>query len=491
MKGSIFFKLLGILIITGILVNFFVYAGVRFFVNATPIKRDMFENFSSENLNKYTAEIGFPPNKEKMESIADKTESDIRIESNGKIWQTSTDLPSLDEVEDHQKQGRMEREKRRAFVESQGKDLGTGSPDGGFGGPPPGAPDFGPGGPPDFGKGPPQKRMPFLYDFFGKGPPPQAIIITKEGTRYGFFLPDRRNFAGKYQRLLFPTLFLVTFLIASAFFAIRFILLPLQTLMKGVEAVAEGDLEHRVLVKGGDEFAALGNSFNRMVERIKETMEAKERLLIDVSHELQSPLARMKLAIELMQEDKAKQRLKLNLKDIEAMVAEILESARLDSSTGSLQIQKSDLSHIIKEFLYVYEAMGSPVFLESSSPSLIAEIDPSRFIIVLRNLIENALKHADAVEKRVDLKVFDQGDSIRIEVKDNGKGIETDEVSKLFEPFYRIDKSRNRQTGGYGLGLSLCKRIIDAHNGSIGIDSGSSGTTVWFLLPKKNKGSSV
>jgi signal transduction histidine kinase len=491
MKGSIFFKLLGILIITGLLVNFFVYAGVRFFVNATPIKRDMFENFSSENLDKYTAEIGFPPNKDKMARIADENESEIRIEGKGKVWQTSNDLPSLDEVEEHQKKSRMDREKRRLLVESQGRDTGSPNSDTGVPGSSPGSSDFGPGGPPDFHKGPSHKRMPFLYDFFGKGPPPQAIIISRDGTRYGYFLPDRRNFAGKYQRLLFPTLFLVTFLIASAFFAIRFILLPLQTLMKGVEAVAEGDLEHRVQVKGRDEFAALGNSFNRMVERIKETMEAKERLLIDVSHELQSPLARMKLAIELMQEDKAKQRLKLNLKDIEAMVAEILESARLDSSTGSLQIQKSDLSHIIKEFLYVYEAMGSPVFLESTGAPLIAEIDPSRFIIVLRNLIENALKHADAVDKRVDIRVMDQGEHIRIEVKDNGKGIETDEINKLFEPFYRIDKSRNRQTGGYGLGLSLCKRIIDAHSGSIGIDSGVSGTSVWLILPKKNKGNSV
>ncbi|MBC7659962.1 MAG: ATP-binding protein [Chitinophagaceae bacterium] len=128
--------------------------------------------------------------------------------------------------------------------------------------------------------------------------------------------------------------------------------------------------------------------------------------------------------------------------------------------------------------------MNSPVFLTTSPESLIAEIDPSRFIIVLRNLIENALEHADTHDKRVDLKLLDRGDSIRVEVTDNGKGIETEELSKLFEPFYRIDKSRNRSTGGYGLGLSLCKRIVDAHHGQIGIESGGSGTTVWFMLPK-------
>lgn len=463
-RGSIFLKLFGILILTGVLVNSLVYFALKYFATQNPIKRDMFETFREENLNAFVVQIGFPPDLEKMRFIAESTDAEIRVESGDQVWETADDLVPLKEIEQHQRREREERRKRK-----------------GFGGHPPH--DGFEGGPMMRGP-PPGRRIPVFFDFFSKSPPPPAIIITRKDAKYGFFLPDRRDFAGRYGKLMLPLLLLVTFLIGSGFFAIRYILLPINSLMKGVDAVAQGDLEYRVAVRGGAEFATLGDAFNRMVGRIKETMEAKERLLIDVSHELQSPLARMKLAIELMKDDKSKERLKINLKDIETMVAEILESARLDTSIGALTIQKTNVYHLIKEFLYVYETMGSPVYWESQETDLQAMIDPSRFIIVLRNLIENALKYADNAQKRVDIRLENLGDSFRVDVKDNGQGIETEEIPKLFEPFYRIDKSRTRATGGYGLGLSLCKRIVDAHQGEIGISSDASGTTVWFTLPK-------
>ncbi|RYZ87911.1 MAG: HAMP domain-containing histidine kinase [Proteobacteria bacterium] len=452
-RGSIFFKLFGILIITGILLNFLFYFAIKYFASDNPIKRDMFETFRQENLRAFVVQIGFPPDVEKMKFIAQTTEAEIRVESGGQVWQTTDDLTPIREIEEFQKGDR----KRHKDHEDHGPQ---------FRGPPPG------------------KRMPVFFDFFSKFPPPPAFVITQDGVKYAFFLPDRRDFAGRYGRLMIPLLLILTFLIASAFFAIRYILLPVNSLMKGVQAVGQGDLDYRVSVKGGTEFATLGESFNLMVERIKETMEAKERLLIDVSHELQSPLARMKLAIELMTEEKAKERLKVNLKDIETMVAEILESARLDSSTGSLVIQKTNVYQLIKEFFYVYETMGSPVHLHTTETEVIAMIDPARFIIVMRNLIDNALKYADNQEKRVDIYLTTDEKLLSVRVKDNGKPIDTTEVHKLFEPFYRIDKSRTRATGGYGLGLSLCKRIVDAHGGAIGIESSKDGTEVWFNLPK-------
>lgn len=457
-RGSIFFKLFGILIITGLLMNFLVYFALKYFSSPSPIKHDMFETFREENLREYMAEIGSPPDMRKMKAIARQTDSEIRVEAGKEIWTTSEDTVPLEEVEAHQKREREDRLAR----EEENPNITM----------------------PYIRGRPPGKRIPVFFDFFAKRPPPPAIIISENGIKYGFFLPDRRDFLGRFGKLIVPLLLLLTFLIGSGFFAIRYILLPVNSLMKGVEAVAAGNLEYRVSVSGGTEFATLGDSFNRMVERIKETMEAKERLLIDVSHELQSPLARMKLAIELMKEEKSKERLKVNLKDIETMVAEILESARLDSSTGALSIQKTDVFRTITELLYVYETMGLPVFFTTRESELIAMIDPARFIIVLRNLIENALKYADSDNKRVEIRLAAAADKFRIEVIDNGRGIEVKEVNKLFEPFYRIDKSRTRATGGYGLGLSLCKRIVDAHRGDIGIQSDSTGTTVWFELPK-------
>ncbi len=484
MRGSIFVKLFSILIVTGILLNVLLYFTLRFFVAQSPIKRDLFETFREENLKSFVLQIGSPPNVNAMNHIAEANEVDIRIEGNGQVWQTNDELPSLRQVERHQKREHKDRKNQLEERDPHPEDLqGDKDPD-------LDTPDMkvvSPG--PKIWRGPPpHKRIPLFFDLFSPGPPRPAFIIKHDQLKFGFFLPDNRDFFGRYGKLIVPLLLVLSFLLASAFFAIRYVLLPLNALLRGVEAVAQGDLESRVNVRGSTEFERVAEAFNNMVSRIKETIEGKERLLIDVSHELQSPLARMKLAVELMKEEKTKERLKLNLKDLESMVSEILESARLDSSTGSLSLQKTDLNHLIKDFLYVYELMGTPVEWQESSIPVVAEIDPSRLIIVLRNLIENALKYADSEQKRVSLSLSEdkvQG-HIRIEVSDNGSGIEAQELSRIFDPFYRVDKSRTRNTGGYGLGLSLCKRIVDAHRGTIGIESSNQGTKVWFTLPKES-----
>lgn len=449
MKSSIFLKLLGILVVTAITVNLLVYAGFRFFLNNDPLSKEILETFQQANLENLAEEIGFPPDPARMKEVAERTRAEIRIESGSQVWQTSDDLPKL---RDHGRVGPFR--------------------------------DFAREAPPRPHRPPP---VPQFLDFFGHSPPRLMLVVSFQEARYGFFPPDIRNFAGRYQRFLFPFLLLLTFMIGSSFFAIRIVLSPLRSLLKGVNAIAEGQWEHKVSVRGRDEFSELASSFNRMVATIKETLEAKERLLLDVSHELQSPLARMKMAIELMHEEKAKERLKTNLRDIETMVAEILESARLDSSPGSLQLRKTDLRKNLEDFLEVYRMMDAPVHLHAEPGPLFAEVDAARFVIVMRNLLDNALKHADARDKRVDISLQEEGENFRIEVKDNGLGIPAEDIPHLFDPFYRVDKSRNRQTGGYGLGLSLCKRIVDAHGGTIEISSASDGTRLSLLWPKSAK----
>jgi signal transduction histidine kinase len=454
-RGSIFFKLFGILILTGVLLNALFYFAFTFFARDDPFPTDLLEAFRAENLSAFVIQIGNPPDLQKMRFIAANTGAQIRIETGTKVWQTQEGLMPIRELEMRQ---RTERRRRRQLrrLNPQAQDVI------------------------------PETQMPTLFDIFKAAPAPAAFIVKENGAKYAFYMPDQRSFAGRYSKVMTLLMLVLTFLIASAYFAIHYILLPLNSLIRGVHAVGAGDLAYRVPVKGGTEFAELGASFNLMVERIKETLEAKERLLIDVSHELQSPLARMKLAIELMGQEKAKDRLKSSLKDLEAMVAEILESARLDSSSGSLAIQTARVDSLIREFLDVYELMNSPVHLHTSETELLARIDPSRFIVVMRNLIENALKHADTESrpKRVDVYLSSDPKDLMVEVKDNGRALATDEMHRIFEPFYRLDKSRARATGGYGLGLSLCKRIVDAHGGRIGIRSDDSGTTVWFSLPR-------
>ncbi|MDP6092112.1 MAG: HAMP domain-containing sensor histidine kinase [SAR324 cluster bacterium] len=276
----------------------------------------------------------------------------------------------------------------------------------------------------------------------------------------------------------------ILFWIFLTYLALRWVLQPIHWLSGGVEALASGNLEHRVRSDRKDELGKLTRGFNRMAERISTMLAARKQLLLDVSHELRSPMTRMKVALEMMPADALRKTLEEDLRMLESMVREILETARLESKNGRLNLQQLDLVELVKIFLNKYSKGKHEILLKESPKKLMIQADPEQITIVLENLLNNARRFSDEGSNPVEVKINEYENKAVLSVRDHGIGIPADELTMIFEPFYQIDKSRIRDSNHYGLGLNLCKSIAEAHNGSIRVESvEGSGSTFHFEIP--------
>jgi signal transduction histidine kinase len=168
----------------------------------------------------------------------------------------------------------------------------------------------------------------------------------------------------------------------------------------------------------------------------------------------------------------------------ENMDSEILETERLNGLAGGLKLVPGNLSALVADTVTSLE--GAPPGLRLVAPSGMPYVpmDAERMRLVLRNIIENALKYGQASLQPVNITLRHEGDFAVVEVRDGGPGVPQEEQRLIFEPFYRTDRSRSgMQTPGYGLGLPLCKRIVEAHGGTIDFDSRPGDTTVTIRMP--------
>ncbi len=294
----------------------------------------------------------------------------------------------------------------------------------------------------------------------------------------------RRN-VGKSRygdHFIWALLGLASMLLLS-YFIIKRQLSPIQKIKSGVSQMSQGDLEHRIAVKGDDDLAQLGHSINDMANRIESMLDAKSDLLIAVSHELRSPLARSRIATEMLPDSTNKQRIAEDLEEMENLIHEIMESERLQHHTD-LHYQTIDLVKVVQE---VVETNADVIELKTEESNIKAELDESRLRILLRNLVNNALQHGEATPaKKIKISLSKLNSEAIIQVTDSGPGIAEEHIDKIVEPFYRPDESRSRSTGGFGMGLNLVKRIAQAHGGSMNITSqvvSPSGTSVEIRLP--------
>ncbi|MGZ3788955.1 MAG: sensor histidine kinase [Bacteriovorax sp.] len=210
---------------------------------------------------------------------------------------------------------------------------------------------------------------------------------------------------------------------------------------------------------------------------------SKEQLLLDLSHELCSPITRIKVALELDNE-KSKDYIRKNINDLEAVISILLESARLDNAESDLSVKRTDITQLIFDVMKKYENINPGIhFCVNSKKKTMLNIDSNRIEMVLKNIFENALKFSSFQKRPVEISVEGEDDgATHIHVRDFGCGIAQEEMGLIFEPFYRVDKSRSRDSGGHGLGLSLCKKIMDAHRGEIRVSHSSEQGTLFTLI---------
>jgi signal transduction histidine kinase len=213
-------------------------------------------------------------------------------------------------------------------------------------------------------------------------------------------------------------------------------------------------------------------------------LHTKEQLLLDVSHEMRSPLTRVKVALEFLPDGKAKESIACDVAEMEKMINEILETARMLHLSGKLKLKQIFLADLLKEVLPEFESQSPGVQADDLPSGVAIRIDPEQIKTVFKNILSNAIKYSRPDSDPVRIFVKSRLPHIAVQIADKGIGIPQDELRFIFEPFYRVDKSRAKDTGGYGLGLSLCKTIMEAHGGRIEVESEPDvGTTVTLFFP--------
>lgn len=219
---------------------------------------------------------------------------------------------------------------------------------------------------------------------------------------------------------------------------------------------------------------------------IRRMVADKEQLLLDVSHELRSPLARTRVALELIPQGEARTHLEEDMREMEATVTQLLESSRLQDAGPTLQMRPVAISEIITRA--VNRLSPSPIPVEIvSDESVMVNVDGERMSTAVRNLLDNARKYTALKETRFPApvqvawtsKTSESGEpGVELTIRDQGIGIPAGELSRVFEPFYRVDRSRTKSTGGFGLGLSLAQGIIRSHGGTLSLESAEGKGTI-------------
>jgi len=267
---------------------------------------------------------------------------------------------------------------------------------------------------------------------------------------------------------------------AGAYPVVRRLTRRLETLKQGVEQFGAGELSHRVAVSGSDEVAAVASSFNVAAGRVEALVQSHRSLLANASHELRSPLARMKMAVSMLdgasppQRDKLKREIDRNVAELDALVEEVLLASRLDGAQDPLHRDKVDLLAVAAE-----EASRVDASVESAG-DIIVRGDERLLRRALRNLLENARRYGGG-EIVVSLQPSVRGrPGATVQVCDRGPGVEPAMRERIFEPFFRLP-GHAEQAGGVGLGLSLVKQIAARHGGSVRCDGRDGGGSCFTI----------
>ncbi len=272
---------------------------------------------------------------------------------------------------------------------------------------------------------------------------------------------------------------------------------PIEKLTKFVSSFDPTDLDRRIEVTGNDEISELGAAFNSYADRMEE-MEEKRRLFVsNASHELKTPLSSIKLLSESILSMQTEQDSYITefMTDINGevdrlakIVDRLLTLTKLDAEMDVLETKLTSVNMLLERVCRSLKPQADRKNIAMAvidNEEVYAEVDLPKMWQVIYNLTDNAIKYTPAGGV-VKLVLKNEGDFCRIEVEDNGIGIPDEDVERIFDRFYRVDKARSRESGGTGLGLSIVKDVVELHKGKILIDSKvGEGSTFIIVLPKK------
>jgi two-component system OmpR family sensor kinase len=353
-------------------------------------------------------------------------------------------------------------------------------------------------------------------DFFNRelGPPPPggpappgnfrppraaAQIVAPDGSAYTVLLvPRRPSIFGILSLPGISLTILAIALIVSAFaswWLAQHLSAPIRRIQEGARALATENLEVRVsagLEDRKDELAVLARDFDAMADQLRANRRAITQLLRDISHELRSPLARMRVAVGLARQPPADlprqlDRLEREIERLDSLISQVLKLARLHGSEAPLERAAFDVDEVIEEVVrdanFEGAVKGCNVELHGTANSTVRGNRE-----LLRSAVENVLRNAVRYSPQgalVDV-IVERGDAgLSIVIRDHGPGVPASDLERIFEPFYRVAESRDRDTGGEGIGLAITSQVMRAHGGSAAANNRvCGGLEVRLRLPQ-------
>jgi two-component system, OmpR family, sensor kinase len=352
-------------------------------------------------------------------------------------------------------------------------------------------------GPPPDVPAPPGAELPAGAEPRAPPPPPGNFrpqrglpqIVGPDGATYTVLLmPRRPSIFGALSLPGISLMILCIALVVSAFaswWLARHLSAPIRRIQEGARALAGEHLDVRVsagLEGRKDELAVLARDFDAMADQLRANRGAITRLLRDISHELRSPLARMRLAVGLARQptaDPSRQldRMEREIERLDGLISQVLKLARLSGTDAPFERETFDVDEVIEEVVRDANFEGAAKGCTVQTVGT-AKISVSGNRELLRSAIENVLRNAVRYSPkgaRVDVAVERSEAGLTVSVRDQGPGVPDSEVERIFEPFYRVAESRDRDTGGEGIGLAITSRVMKAHGGSAKADNRAGG----------------
>ncbi|MEZ4870703.1 MAG: HAMP domain-containing sensor histidine kinase [Bdellovibrionales bacterium] len=337
------------------------------------------------------------------------------------------------------------------------------------------------------------------------------ILIYVRGPGGDFYVPDIATYSGTqrffqhHQYAMVPygdyiyrfktphlgtvnsigiwvTLGLILIVLIVSYHWVRKTFRPLEEIGQVASEVAKGNFSKKISYDGSGELRQLSDSINEMTVQLSNRFENLRQLLRAVSHEVRTPLTSMRLAIESVDDEQARQSLVEDIKQLDDLTYNLLEQERIRESPESLHLEDTNISETV---LDVLKAFSDVPIVKEIDEDIHFSLDTSRLILAVRNIVKNAIFHGGEKQIHVSLERTDHG--FKFMVRDFGAGMPEELLRRVGESFLRADQSRDRRSGGVGLGLSLVKSIIDAHGAQLILKNANPGLEVTIEFGKQSQ----
>ncbi len=421
---SLWFRLLAIFVV---LATAFIY-GVTLalsYIYSSDDMRELVSSHLSLHVDYVLDDIGDPPKIEQAQAIVDRVPVDIRLVGPDLNWTSDERFPQLDAVR---------------FGDSQ---------------------------------------------FFGENNAWLAGLQDVEFARsdeHGFLKIQRGDYAivvstpkmGDTRTKVDVRLVITAFGLLSlllGYLCVRWLFRPVAAIREGTARIGHGDFSHRITHVRQDELGDLASDVNAMASEVEAMLDAKRALLIGISHELRSPLSRLKLASEFLDDGTHRNELRDEVSQMESIIDALMVAETLHSRHSALHREPVDVPDLLQDLIDQYfAAQKSQINLTSLSQPLVVNVDPGRVLLLMKNLIGNALRYGAADGSTLEVKAQREHDTLVLSVTDQGPGLTDAQKAHFGEAFYRNESARDRASGGTGLGLYLSKMICVAHGGTLEFD---------------------